>query len=84
MYTNADCTLYLYSKEGKNEKYTRFPVGGVYWEDVEQATFLKTGQRNACLSRLISRGEKTLLSRELLQTRLTVTARRPCQSHWRP
>ena len=48
MYTNADCTLYLYSKEGKNEKYTRFPVGGVYWEDVEQATFLKTGQRNAC------------------------------------
>ena len=48
MYTNADCTLYLYSKEGKAEKYTRFPVEEVYWEDVEQATFLKTGQRNAC------------------------------------
>lgn len=48
MYTNADCTLYLYSKEGKSEKYTRLPVEEVYWEDVEQATFLKTGQRNAC------------------------------------
>ena len=48
MYTNADCTLYLYSKEGKAEKYPRFPVEEVYWEDVEQATFLKTGQRNAC------------------------------------
>mgnify|MGYP000649052772 FL=1 len=48
MYTNADCTLYLYSKEGKAEKYTRFPVEEVYWEDVEQATFMKTGQRNAC------------------------------------
>ena len=48
MYTNADCTLYLYSKEGKAEKYTRFPVEEVYWEYVEQATFLKTGQRNAC------------------------------------
>lgn len=46
MYTNADCTLYLYSKEGKAEKYTRTPVEGVYWEDVRQSTFLKTGQRD--------------------------------------
>lgn len=48
MYTNADVTLYLYSKEGKTEKYTRRPVEGVYWEDVKQSTFLKTGQRDAC------------------------------------
>lgn len=48
MYTNADCTLYLYSKEGKTEEYTRTPIEGVYWEDVKQSTFLKTGQRNAC------------------------------------
>lgn len=47
MFTNADCTLYLYSKEGKTEKYTRTPVEGVYWEDVKQSSFLKTGQRNA-------------------------------------
>lgn len=47
MYTNADCTLYLYSKNGKAEAYTRMPVEGVYWEDVQQSTFLKTGQRNA-------------------------------------
>ena len=46
MYTNADCTLYLYSKEGKAEKYTRTPVERVYWEDVRQSTFLKTGQRD--------------------------------------
>lgn len=47
MYTNADVTLYLYSKTGKIESYTRFPVEGVYWEDVRQSTFLKTGQRGA-------------------------------------
>ena len=47
MYTNADVTLYLYSKAGKNEKYTRLPVEGVYWEDTRQSTFLKTGQRDA-------------------------------------
>lgn len=47
MYTNADCTLYLYSKEGKTERYTRMPVEGVYWEEVQQSTFLKTGQRDA-------------------------------------
>ena len=47
MYTNADCTLYLYSKKGKQEVYTRKPVEGVYWEDVRQSSFLKTGQKNA-------------------------------------
>lgn len=47
MYTNADCTLYLYSREGKTEKYTRIPVESVYWEDVRHSTFIKTGQRDA-------------------------------------
>lgn len=47
MYTNADATLYLYSKEGKTEKYTRLPIAGVYWEDVRQSTFLRTGQRDS-------------------------------------
>lgn len=47
MYTNADVTLYLYNKEGKTEQYTRLPVEDVYWEDVRQSTFLKTGQRDA-------------------------------------
>ncbi|ANU48853.1 hypothetical protein ADH76_27785 [Enterocloster clostridioformis] len=46
MYTNADVTLYLYIKEGKAEKYTRMPIEGVYWEDVRQSTYLKTGQRD--------------------------------------
>ena len=46
MYTNADVTLYLYSKEGKVEKYIRMPIEGVYWEDVRQSTYLKTGQRD--------------------------------------
>lgn len=47
MYTNADVTLYLYSKEGKDVHYTRVLIEGVYWEDVQQSTFLKTGQRDA-------------------------------------
>ena len=46
MYTNADVTLYLYGKDGKAEKYTRMPIEGVYWEDVRQSTYLKTGQRD--------------------------------------
>lgn len=46
MYTNADVTLYLYSKDGKAEKYTRMPIEDVYWEDVRQSTYLKTGQRD--------------------------------------
>lgn len=48
MFTNADCTLYLYSKTGNTERYIRTPIEEVYWEDVEQSTFLKTGQRDAC------------------------------------
>lgn len=47
MYTNADVTLYLYSKVGRTEKYTRMPIEGAYWEDVKQSTFLKTGQRDS-------------------------------------
>lgn len=53
MYTNADVTLYLYSKDGKTEKYTRTPIEDVYWEDVKQSSFLKTGQRNACAVLLV-------------------------------
>ena len=53
MYTNADCTLYRYSKEGKAEKYTRIPVENVYWEDVKQSTFLKTGQRGNCTALVV-------------------------------
>nr|DAJ65103.1 MAG TPA: hypothetical protein [Caudoviricetes sp.] len=48
MFTNADITLYLYSKEGKTERYKKHIIRSVYWEDIEQSTFLKTGQRNAC------------------------------------
>ena len=48
MYTNAEVTLYLYNKSGKAETYTRTPIEAVYWEDVKQSTFLKTGQRDAC------------------------------------
>ena len=48
MFTNADCTVYLYSKKGRTEKYTRFPIEDVYWEDVRHSTFIKTGQRDAC------------------------------------
>lgn len=46
MYTNADATLYLYSKEGRDVHYTRVPIKGVYWEDMQQSTFLKTGQKD--------------------------------------
>lgn len=53
MYTNSDVTLYLYSKEGKTEAYTRTPIEGMYWEDVKQSTFLKTGQRDACSALLV-------------------------------
>ena len=47
MYINADVTLYLYSRNGKTEMYTRMPIEGVYWEDVRQSTYLKTGQRDS-------------------------------------
>lgn len=53
MYTNADVTLYLHSKEGKTEKYIRTPIKDVYWEDVRQSTFLKTGQRDSTSVMLI-------------------------------
>lgn len=46
MFTNADITLYLYGKEGKTETYTRLPVKDVFWDEVEGATVLKTGQKN--------------------------------------
>ena len=41
MFTNADVTLYLYHKCGKDMRYIRIPVEDVYWEDVRQSTFLK-------------------------------------------
>lgn len=47
MFTNAACTLYLYCITEGQESYVRRPVEGVYWEDVRQASFLKTGQKNA-------------------------------------
>lgn len=46
MFTNADVTLYLCSKEDKKETYTRLPVEEVFWDEVEGATVLKTGQKN--------------------------------------
>ena len=48
MFTNSDITLYLCTKEGKLEKFKRQVVKNVYWEDVDNATFLKTGQRGSC------------------------------------
>lgn len=48
MFTNSNITLYLCTKEGKLEKFTRRVVKNVYWEDVDNATFLKTGQRGSC------------------------------------
>lgn len=53
MYINADVTLYLYTKDGRDEKYTRTPIDGVYWEDVRHSTFIKTGQRDACSVMLV-------------------------------
>ena len=53
MFTNGDATLYLYHKENGKETYTRFPVQGVYWEDVRQSTFLKTGQKDAVSALLV-------------------------------
>lgn len=48
MFTNSNITLYLCTKEGKLEKFTRRVVKNVYWEDVEHSTFIKTGQRGSC------------------------------------
>lgn len=50
MFTNSDITLYLCTKEGKLEKFTRRVVRNVYWEDVEHSTFIKTGQRASCIA----------------------------------
>lgn len=47
MYTNADVTLYLYSKCGKQESYRREFVEDVFWDDVKQSNVLKTGQRDS-------------------------------------
>lgn len=47
MYTNADVTLYLYSKCGKQESYKRIFVEDVFWDDVKQFNVLKTGQRDS-------------------------------------
>lgn len=47
MFTNADATIYLYSKEGNTEKYTRLPIEGVFWEEISQSTLLRTGERNS-------------------------------------
>ena len=46
MYTNADITLYRYSKNGNEVIYTRFPIRKVFWDEVSQSTFLKTGQKD--------------------------------------
>ena len=46
MYTNADITLYRYSKNGKEVTYTRLPIRKVFWDEVRQSTFLKTGQKD--------------------------------------
>ena len=48
MFTNSDITLYLCEREGKLDKFKRQVVKNVYWEDVDNATFLKTGQRGSC------------------------------------
>lgn len=53
MFTNSDITLYLCTKEGKLEKFTRQVVKNVYWEDVEYSTFIKTGQRGSCTALVI-------------------------------
>lgn len=47
MFTNADATIYLYSKENGAEKYTRLPIEGVYWEEISQSTLLRTGEKNS-------------------------------------
>ena len=47
MYTNADVTLYLYSKCGKQESYKRIFVEDVFWDNVKQSNVLKTGQRDS-------------------------------------
>ena len=43
MYTNADITLYSFS----NNTYTRKPINGVFWDEVKQSNFLKSGVVNS-------------------------------------
>jgi len=47
MFTNADATMYLYSKDNGVDKYTRLPIESVYWEEISQSTLLRTGERNS-------------------------------------
>lgn len=47
MFTNADATIYLYSKENGAEKYTRLLIEGVFWEEISQSTLLRTGEKNS-------------------------------------
>lgn len=53
MFTNSDITLYLCAREGKLDKFKRQVVKNVYWEDVDNATFLKIGQRGSCTALVI-------------------------------
>lgn len=46
MYTNADVTVYLYHKEGTRESYTRRMIESVFWDEVKQSNYLKTGLVN--------------------------------------
>ncbi|MBO5198056.1 MAG: hypothetical protein J6B85_05990 [Lachnospiraceae bacterium] len=46
MYTNSDVTLYLYRKEKETEWYERHAVNEVFWDDVRQANYSKTGLVN--------------------------------------
>lgn len=47
MYTNSDATFYLHSKAGGKETYTRLYVEEVFWDDVRNSNFLKTGQKDS-------------------------------------
>ena len=95
MFTNADVTLYLYHKSGKEISYERVPIPDVYWEDVRQSTFLKTGQRDAASvfsghplkasqSRFVFTQGKDLAVKGIVEdeNRLCCAVRKPCQSHW--
>lgn len=53
MFTNADATIYLYSKDGNVEKYTRLPIEGVFWEEISQSTLLRTGEKNSAAVLLV-------------------------------
>ena len=46
MYTNSDVTLYLYRKEKETEWYERHTVNEVFWDDIRQSNYSKTGLVN--------------------------------------